>query len=409
MGSLTDIKLRSLKPKDKLFKVTDNKGMHVLIMPNGSKYFQLRYKYQGKEKTLSLGIYPEISLAEARDKRDEARKMLKEGIDPSQAKKENKLQRKTETENTFEIIAREWLDVMKNSWTKKHANNVLRRLEIDIFPALGFKAINKIVAQELLHTIREVEKRDALDLSHRLLQRCGQIFRYAIATGRAERDIAADLRGALKTRKQKHLAHLSEDQLPEFFSILEVYDGDLQTKLGLKLLILTFVRSGELRGAKWEEINFEKAEWRIPAERMKMKEPHIVPLSKQAFSILQQLKQVNGSRPFIFPNSNKPNAHFISENTLLYALYRMGYHSLTTVHGFRATASTILNEHSFSSDVIERQLAHGERNKVRRAYNHAQYLPERRLMMQWWADHLDKLASNGKIITAVSEKAEVLR
>lgn len=396
---ITDIAARAAKPREKPYKIADEKGLYLFIKPNGSKYLRYKYYFAGKEKVLALGTYPEVSLKEAREKRDEARKMLREGIDPSQAKKEKKLQHKVETENTFEIVAREWLENMKHSWTARHANYTLRRLEADILPVLGFKPINKIAAPELLNTLREVEKRDALDLSHRLLQICGQIFRYAIATGRAERDIAADLRGALKVRKKENFAHLKEDQLPEFFSRLSAYDGDLQTKLGLKLLVLTFVRSSELRGAKWAEINFEKAEWRIPAERMKMNELHIVPLPQQAIDILKQLQQLNGSRPFVFPSRTKPDTSFTSENTLLYALYRMGYHSQATTHGFRATASTILNEHGFRSDVIERQLAHGEKNKVRGTYNHAQYLKERREMMQWYADYLDKLAGNGKVIS----------
>jgi len=235
-----------------------------------------------------------------------------------------------------------------------------------------------------------------LDLSHRLLQSCGQIFRY-----RAERDISADLKGALKVKKKEHFSYLKEDELPEFFSKLNVYDGELQTKLGLELLILTFVRSGELRGAKWEEIDFDKAEWRIPAERMKMKEIHIVPLSRQAIGILKELHRLNGSWPHVFPSRTKPETSHISENTLLYALYRMGYHGQATTHGFRATASTILNEKGFRADVIERQLAHGERNKVRRAYNHAQYLPERIEMMQHWADFIDGMKGNGRVVNFV--------
>ena len=392
--ALTDITCKGTKPKEKPYKLADERGLYLEVMPNNKKYWRLKFRFNGKENRLAFGVYPEVSLAEARDKRDEARKMLRNGINPSQAKKDKKLQNKLENENSFEMIAREWLENMKHSWTERHANYTLKRLEADILPVLGFKPMNKIVAPELLQTLREVEKRDALDLSHRLLQTCGQIFRYAIATGRAERDIAADLKGALKVRKKENFAHLKEDQLPEFFSRLTSYDGDLQTKLGLKLLVLTFVRSSELRGARWEEINFEKSEWRIPAERMKMNELHIVPLSRQAIDILEQLKLINGSKPFVFPSRTKPETSFTSENTLLYALYRMGYHSQATTHGFRATASTILNEHGFRSDVIERQLAHGEKNKVRGAYNHAQYLKERREMMQWYADYLDRIAIN---------------
>jgi integrase len=395
---ITDIIVRTAKHKDKPYKITDEKGLYLFIKPNGGKYWRYKYYFAGKEKVLALGVYPEVTLKESRDKRDEARKMLRDGIEPSQAKKDKKIQHQLDHENSLETVAREWMENRLESWTKRHGNYTLRRLEVNIFPALGCKPIQKITAPELLSVLREVEKRDALDLSHRLLQICSQIFRYAIATGRAERDIAADLRGALKTRKKENFSYLKENELPEFFSRLNAYDGDPQTKLGLRLLVLTFVRSTELRGAKWEEIDFAKAEWRIPAERMKMKEIHIVPLSHQAIAILKQLKQLNGSRPFVFPSRTKPDTSYISENTLLYALYRMGYHSQATTHGFRSTASTIFNEHGFRSDVIERQLAHGERNKVRGAYNHAQYLKERRELMQWWADHLDKLAGNGEVM-----------
>lgn len=248
----------------------------------------------------------------------------------------------------------------KESWTERHANYVLRRLEADIFPTIGFKPINEILAPELLAALRAIENRGAVDIAKRALQTTGQIFRYAVATGRADRDISADLRGVLKTRKQVNLARLDEKELPEFWDKLDLYDGELQTKLGLKLIILTMVRTNELRGAKWEEIIFDRKEWHIPAKRMKMREKHIVPLSKQTIKILQQLKEINGHREHVFPNTKNPRKH-MSENTLLYAMYRMGYHSRATVHGFRGTASTILNEHGFNSDHIERQLAHAPR------------------------------------------------
>jgi integrase len=262
------------------------------------------------------------------------------------------------------------------------------RLEKHIFPQLRNRPIKDITAPELLSTLRVVEKSGALDLAKRLLQVCGQIFMYAIATGRAERNPVPDLRGALKTPVTKNHAYLKAADLPEYLQKLENYDGGLQTRLALKFLLLTFVRTTELRGGEWKEIDLDKAEWRIPAERMKMRDPHIVPLSRQSVALLRELKKHSGNRKYLFPNQNKPDT-FISENTMLYALYRMGYHSRATGHGFRSTASTILNENGFMPDVIERQLAHGERNKVRAAYNHAEYLSERRKMMQWWADYLD--------------------
>lgn len=390
---LTDAACKNAKPDSKSRKMADGGGMYLEVMPNGSKYWRMKYRYAGKEKRLSIGVYPEISLSEARNKREKARKLLAENIDPSYAKQEEKRQVLLKSENTFEAIAREWHETNLNTWTPKHGANVIKRLEGDIFPKLGNRVMTEISAPELLSTLRLIEKRGALDLTQTIAQYCGRIFSYAIATGRAERNPVGDLRGALKTPVRKHHAHLKASDLPEYLKKLEAYEGDLQTKLALKMLMLTFVRTTELRGAEWTEINFDAAEWRIPASRMKMKDPHIVPLSKQVIAILRELQKQSGNRQHVFPNSHRPST-FMSENTMLYALYRMGYHSRTTGHGFRATASTVLNENGFAPDVIERQLAHIERNKVRAAYNHAQYLPERRKMMQWWANYID--AQQGK-------------
>lgn len=386
---LTDITCKNAKGSEKPRKLTDGKGLYLEVMPNGSRYWRLKYSFAGKEKRLALGVYPAVSLVEAREKSQEAKKLLANSIDPSAAKKEEKLKQVLSVTNSFESIALEWHENQKLKWTERYAFYVLKRLQADIFSPLGTKSITEIKAPELLAVLRTIEARDAIDIAHRALQTCGQIFRYAIATGKAERDITPDLKGALKTRKKENYTRLEASELPEFFSKLESYDGDVQTRQALELLVLTFVRSGELRGARWDEINLEAKEWRIPAERMKMRDPHIVPLSAQAVEVLNQIKPVTGHLEHVFPNRNRPST-FISENTMLYALYRMGYHSRATVHGFRATASTILNEHGFKPDVIERQLAHGERNKVRASYNHAQYLPERRDMMQWWGDYLGK-------------------
>jgi integrase len=268
---------------------------------------------------------------------------------------------------------------------------LIKRLEKDLFPKLGSRPIKDISAPELLSVVRIIEERGATDLANRALQYCGQIFMFGIATGRAERNPANDIKGALKTHVKKHYAHLKDIELPEFLEKVKAYDGHPQTRLAVVLLILTFVRTTELRGATWDEIDLEKAEWRIPAERMKMRRDHIVPLSSQAIAAFKELQRLNGQWRFVFPNPYKPIKH-MSENAVLYALYRMGYHSRTTGHGFRHTASTILNESGlFDSDVIERQLAHVQGNKVRGVYNHAEYLPERRKMMQWWADYLDKV------------------
>ncbi len=392
---LTDIIAKNIKPKDKIFRIFDERGLYLEINPNGGKYWRFKYRFDGKEGRLAFGVYPELSLKEARDKRDEARKKIKNGINPSEEKKLAKLTRMINTDNSFENVAREWHDKQKDRYTPKHYKIVLKRLETDVFPLLGSRPIGQIKAPELLVTIQKIEKRGAIDLAHRVIQTAGQIFRYAIATGRAERDISADLRGALTVRKKVNHANLKEDDLPEFLQKLNQYHGEPRTKLALQMLVLTFVRTAELRGMRWEEINLETKEWHIPAERMKMREKHIVPLSKQVIELLNQIRKLHNNPDFVFPSHINPNKP-ISENTLIYAIYRMGYHSKATAHGFRATASTILNEKNFRADVIEKQLAHGERNKVRASYNHAQYLPERKEMMQWWADYLDKLIAKNK-------------
>jgi integrase len=387
---LTDIIVKNAKPKDKQYKLTDERGLRLVVHPNGSKYWQMKYRHLGKEKTLSFGIYPEISLKEARNKRDDARKQISDNLDPSQEKKLKKIQQHINADNSFENIALEWHERNFEKWKPRHANYILKRLKADIIPEIGFRPINQINAPELLATIQKIEKRGAFDIAKRALQTSGQVFRYAIATGRAERDISADLRGALTVKKTVHHSKLEESELPEFLQKLGKYDGEDQTKMALKLLILTFVRTIEIRGARWEEINFETNEWHIPAERMKMGFKHIVPLSGQAIAVLEAVKKYNGNYEFVFPSQTNKNK-LMSENTMLFAMYRMGYHSRATPHGFRATASTILNEKGFNRDHIERQLAHGERDKVRATYNHAQYLTERHKMMQWWADHLDKI------------------
>jgi integrase len=403
--SLTDTTVRNAKPREKQYRLADGKGLCLLVRPCGGKYWRFRYRYADKEKEISLGVYPEITLKEARDSCDEKRALIRNGKDPSQERQETKIKLILDTTNSFEQVSREWHENQLPGWTPRHAGYVLRRLEADIFPALGNKPINQITAPELLAVLREIEKRGVTDIANRVLNSCGQVFRYAIATSRADRDISADLRGALKITKKVHHARLEAKELPEFLQKVENYDGDIVTKLAIKLLVLTFVRTGELRGARWEEFDFTKKEWKIPGHRMKMRDPHIVFLSKQTLEIIEQLKPITGHREHLFPNKNRPLS-FMSENTILYALYRMGYHSRATGHGFRATASTILNEHRFHPDVIERALAHVERNNVRAAYNHAQYLDEREKMMQWWADYIDEAAGRGEVIIGEFGKAK---
>jgi len=388
---LSDAKVRNAKSRSKPYKIADGESLFLLVMPSGSKYWRLKYFFAGKERTLALGVYPDVNLADARERRAEARKLLAAGNDPGQAKKEAKRVATLKCDNAFELVAREWFEKRKHEWAPPSAKTALARLEQHVFPKLGQRPIAAITAPEVLAMARVVEHNGALETARRVLQMCGQIFMYAIATGRAERNPVPDLRGALKTPVAKHHAFLRAADLPQFLKNLDGYDGSEQTKLALRLLLLTFVRTKELRGARWGEIDWDNAEWRIPAERMKMKELHIVPLSTQAIAVLRDLQKLSGQQQYVFPNQHNP-ATFMSENTMLYALYRMGYHTRTTAHGFRSTASTILNENEFRGDVIERQLAHCERDAVRAAYNHAQYLAERRKMMQWWADYLEKLA-----------------
>ena len=390
--SLSDAKARNAKPGTKPYKVADGEGLFLLITPSGGKYWRLKYFFGGKEKLLALGVYPDVNLAEARERRAQARKVLAAGNDPGEAKKEAKRLAIFKNANAFEVIAREWFEKRKHEWASITADVALDRLETHILPKLGPRPIADITAPEVLAMLRAVEDRGTLETARRVMNISGQIFMYAIATGRAERNPVPDLRGALKTPVVKHRSYLKESELPLYLRKLEAYDGSLQTRLALRFLLLTFVRTNELRAAQWTEIDWAKAEWRIPADRMKMKELHIVPLSRQTIAVLRELEKHSGNRQYIFPNEHKP-ATFMSENTMLYALYRMGYHSRATGHGFRSTASTILNEHGFRADVIERQLAHSERNNVRAAYNYAQYLPERRQMMQWWADYLDEVAA----------------
>lgn len=392
---LTDVAIRNAKPRSKAYKVSDGKGLFLQVQPNGSRLWRYAYRFDGKQKLLALGAYPETGLSEAREKHREAHKQVGNGIDPSEAKKETRRTRQLNAANSFESVAREWHETKCHTLQPRYAGFVLRRLEADVFPKLGERPIRDITPPELLAVIKVIEKRGALEVAQRALKACGQIFMYGIATGRADRNPAADLQGALKTAKKENFAHLQENELPEFLQKLETYQGMRQNQLAVKLLLLTFVRTSELRGALWSEIDFDKAEWRIPAERMKMKRPHIVPLSKQALTILKELRLMNGKWQYVFPNPYKP-IKCMSENGVLNVIYRMGYRGRTTGHGFRHTASTILNEQGFNRDHVERQLAHVETNKVRGVYNHAEYLADRKKMMQWWADHLDGLKNGLK-------------
>jgi len=394
---LTDQKVKALKPKEKQYKVSDEKGLYLLIKPNGSKYWRLKYRLSGKEKNLAIGVYPDVSLKNARLARYEAKKLIQLGIDPVQDKQEQKLKRLELSNNSFEVVAHEWVDKMSNHWSEGHTHRVLTSLEKDIFPSLGRKPINEITPPILLMALRKIENRGALEVAQRVMQRCGSVFTYGIATGICERNPASDLSGALITPKQGNYSALSKKELPTFLADLEKYEGHITTKLGLKLLIHTFVRTNELRGAKWGEFDIDAKQWIIPGARMKMKAEHIVPLSKQVIEILEQLKQINGRYEYVLAGIKDPRKP-ISANTLIYAIYRMGYHSRATAHGFRATASTILNEMGYNRDAIERQLAHVESNKVRAAYNRAEYLGERAIIMQDWSNLIENMTSGNNVI-----------
>ena len=379
-------------------KLHDGDGLYLWVYLDGRKYWRLRYWQADKEKSLSLGVYPKISLSDARKQCDELRKQLQANLDPSAERKATLLQKKLAHVNSFEAVALEWYNKQLHTWVPHHASDVKRRLESNIFPTLGKRPIDQISALELLETLRKIESRGAYDLAHRVLQVCGQVFRYGIATGRCSRNLSTDLRGALTPHVKQHQSAVRPEELPDLLRAIAKYDetGDMQTRLALQLLAQTFVRTSELIGAEWVEFDLDHALWIIPAGRMKMKTEHIVPLARQAITLLTELKQISRGSRFVFPGRNRDKP--ISNNTMLFALYRMGYKGKMTGHGFRAVASTLLNETGFTPDAIERQLAHCERNEVRGAYNRAEYLPERKKMMQFWADHLDKIQAGADII-----------
>ncbi|MCU7805900.1 MAG: integrase arm-type DNA-binding domain-containing protein [Candidatus Thiodiazotropha sp. (ex Lucinoma borealis)] len=395
--ALTDTAVRNAKAKEKDRKLFDGGGLFLLVKPNGARYWRFKYRFHGKEKLLALGVYPDVTLKSARDKRDDARKLIADGIDPSEARKAEKAARNNE--NSFEAIAREWWGNRASNWSESHSSRILLRLENDVFPWIGTKSIGDITPSELLTVLRRVESRGSIETAHRILQSCGQIFRYAVATLRAERDTSADLKGALPPVSKKHFASITDPKLiGELLRAMDGYQGAFITRCALQLAPLTFVRPGELRHAEWAEIDLNKAEWRIPADKMKMKTVHIVPLSTQAVAVLNEIKPLTCRGKYVFP-SVRSLKRPMSENTVNAALRRLGYTKKEmTGHGFRSMASTILNEQGWNKDAIERQLAHTERDLVRASYNYAQHLPERVKMMQWWADYLDSLKQGAAVL-----------
>ena len=397
--SLTDTKTRNAKPKNKQFKLFDTDGLFLLVSPAGGKWWRFKYRFGGKEKLISLGTYPEVSLAQARGRRDEARKQVADGIDPSQARQAMKAA-KIQNESTFEVVAREWHTKFTPTWTPGHAVTILSRLELNLFPWIGARPIIEIKAPELLMALRRIESRGALETAHRVRAICGQVFRYAVATGRAERDPAADLRGALPPVKPKHHSAITDpEKVTGLLRAIDGYQGSFVTKCALRLAPLLFVRPGELRKAEWTEIDFEEAEWNIPAEKMKTRQPHLVPLAHQSLEILQELHALTGSGKYLFPSPRTPKRP-MSNNGVLSALRRMGFEKdEMTGHGFRAMARTILDEVlQVRPDFIEHQLAHAVRDPLGRSYNRTTHLEKRREMMQTWADYLYGLKVGAKVI-----------
>ena len=398
---LTDTECRNAKcPPDRArLRMTDGLGLYLEVLPAGGRYWRLKYRHQGREKRLGLGVYPAVTLGTARKERDRARALLESGQDPSEARKESRAAQVAATETTFEAVARSQHEQWKSARSDHHTAYVLRSLDADVFPVLGSLPIADIPAHRLVAMAKKIEARGALDIAKRALQTCGQIMRYAVAHGIIDRNPAADVKpgDVLKSRRKENYARVDAKELPELLRKMKVYDGTPHTRQALQLIALTFVRTSELIEAVWSEFDLDAAEWRIPEQRMKMRTAHVVPLSTQAVDALRCLEEVRGRSNFVFPGDRDP-AKPMSNNTILKALERMGYKHRMTGHGFRGLASTLLHELGWPHEQIELQLAHQERNQVSAAYNWATYLPERRKMMQAWADHLDTVRQGAKVV-----------
>jgi len=401
---LTDVAIRNAKAADKPVKMFDGAGLYLLVSPTGGKLWRFKYQFAGKEKLLALGKWPDVGLKMARYRRDEARSLVAQGVDPSEKRKQDKTEavaQAAEDANTFEVVARDWHDKQVMAWSKSHAAKVMGRMEQHLFPAFGKVSITKLRAPDILPTLREIEARGNNETAKRLRQYCEAVFTFAISTGIAERNVGADLRGALAPcRATNRPAIIDPKGVAQLLRAIDGYQGSPVVLAALRLAPLVFVRPGELRQAEWSEIDLEAADgprWSIPAEKMKMRRDHIVPLSKQAVEIITELFSLTGQDRYLFP-CNRTNGRCMSNMALNAALRRMGYEQgEMCAHGFRAMASTLLNELGWNSDLIERQLAHAERNSIRAAYNRAEYLPERRKMMQAYADYLDKLKAGAKV------------
>lgn len=387
---LTDLSIKNLKPGKKLYRVADGGGLCLEITPAGGKLWRWRYYFSGKPQMLALGKYPALSLAEARRRRDDAREMVENGKHPTREKKARQLRSASEGENTFEKVARRWLELKQGGLNEKYRTQCLTRLEQHVFPAIGALPITEITIPDVVRVIEKIGKRGTIETARRMKQLIGQTFRYAAQRGLCLHNPAADLRDVLPATQDRHHVCIAPGEFPQLLRDMAAYNGDTLTKTAMHMLALTFVRTGELIGAKWEEIDWDRAEWHIPKERMKMKRPHIVPLARQTLARLKEVQALTGDREHIFHSGRSKSRH-ISNGAILMALRRMGYQGRMCGHGLRALASTILNEKGYAPDVIERQLAHEDGDKIRSAYNRAEYLLERKKMMQDYADILEQL------------------
>lgn len=394
---LTDTQIRNTKPAEKIIKLADSQGLYLEVTPSGGKHWRYRFRLDGKESLFGIGEYPHVKAAEARQLRDEARKLVKQGINPAQQRKQDKIVKKYERTNTFEAVAAEWYAEKSAPWSTGYAGHVATILKKDVNPRIGKLPIKDIKTPAVHDLIRKIESRQAPTRALLARQIIGSVFRLAIKTHRAEYNIVDPLKGDIARRVVEHRKHLKGDDLPDFLRKLEDYTGHVTTSIALKLLMLTAVRPGEMCGAAWAEFNIDKAEWRIPAARMKMKEEHIVPLSQQALTLLEQLRELTGHSKFLFPTQGT-KSQTMPTATLRNAVAKMGFSDRFSPHGARGTFSTMCNEAGYRPDVIERQLAHAERNKVRASYNQAEYMPERRLMLDQWANTLDALKAGAEVI-----------
>ncbi|WP_321404782.1 tyrosine-type recombinase/integrase [Maridesulfovibrio sp.] len=402
--AITDAKIKAAKSTDKEQTLNDGEGLYLVISPNGRKWWRFRYQMNGKRTMLSLGTYPYITLQEARIKRGELKSQIAKGIDPSRKRKED--QRKSGATEAFEAISREWFGKQVSGWSERHAKTTMERMEKNIFPFIGNRPISELGVQDMLSVTQRCEKRGAVETARRIRQIMSQVFRYAVAAGRAERDPAADIKGTIPSaRKVKHFPSITDPKkIGPLLRAIDEFSGTLVVHCALRIAPLVFVRPGELRAAEWSEIDFDSCEWRIPEEKMKGGAVHIVPLSCQAIDILKEVYQLTGPYGYIFP-SIRTTTRPMSENTINVSLRRIGYDKTEmTGHGFRSMASTLLNEHGWNKDAIERQLAHTPKDKVRASYNYAEHLPERRKMMQAWADYLDSLKFGRKVVPLLIEK-----